>query len=73
LFRGLSAAARVEYVLVVLVDVVAMADKRREGGPLSFVHPLHITTVPLITSRSSQLCAMAPQDAEGQPPPQQRS
>jgi hypothetical protein len=33
LFRGLSAAARVEYVLVALVDVVAMADKRGEGGP----------------------------------------
>ena len=34
LFRGLSAAARVEYVLVVLVDVVATADKRREDVPL---------------------------------------
>jgi hypothetical protein len=34
LFRGLSAAARVEYVLVVLVDVVATADKRGEGGSL---------------------------------------
>ena len=28
-----SAAARVEYILVVLVDVVATADKREEGGP----------------------------------------
>jgi hypothetical protein len=34
LFRGLSAAARVEYVLVALVDVVATADKRREDVPL---------------------------------------
>ena len=31
---GLSAEARVEYVHVVLVDVVATADKRREGIPL---------------------------------------
>ena len=34
LFRGLSAAARIEYVLVVLVDVVATAEMRGEGGPL---------------------------------------
>jgi hypothetical protein len=34
LFRDLSAASRVEYMLVVLVDVVATADKRGEGVPL---------------------------------------
>ena len=34
LFRGLSAAARVEYVLVALVDVVATAEMREEGIPL---------------------------------------
>jgi len=34
LFLDLSPAARVEYVLVVLVGVVATADKRGEGVPL---------------------------------------
>jgi hypothetical protein len=34
LFVDLSAAARIEYVLVVLVDVMATADKRVEGGTL---------------------------------------
>jgi hypothetical protein len=41
LFRDLSAAARVQYVLVVLVDVMATADKREEKAVPSFVHPLH--------------------------------
>jgi hypothetical protein len=34
LFHGVSAAARVEYMLVVLTDVVATAEKRGEGGSL---------------------------------------
>jgi hypothetical protein len=34
LFFDLSSTTRVEYILVVLVDVVATADKREEGGPL---------------------------------------
>jgi hypothetical protein len=37
LFRALSAAAHVEDVLAVLMDVLAMAETEGEGVPLRFV------------------------------------
>jgi hypothetical protein len=61
LFRDLSSAARVEYVPVVLVDVVPTTEKRGEG--VSLVYPLvaQMTLSVAVNQRVTISCSLAGQ------------